>query len=409
MRRIKRIKDRIVLHPIMTFVVLIFGTIILSGILEFFDVSASYNRVNNIGGYDSVFVAVKSLLNPEGIQFVFSNTVSSFASFIPLSMLLIVLLGFGMMDKTGFLDSFFYILTKRVGKRVITFSLSLLCIFASIMGDFSFAVFIPLAALLFKYGKRHPKAGIVCAFASLSCGIGINILMNSVDASLIEFTLSGARLLSPDYSVSVFANLFIMIVAAIILALIITSIVERVTAPKLGRYELEEDEEVTEEEVGLNKREKRAIVISLFCGLLYTLIIIYNIIPGLPFSGNLLDNTQTYYIDKLFGYDSFFNQGFVFIMTFLFIILGLSYGLVARKIRSHRDFCVSLSHSLDGVGKVIVLILMASMFIFIFKQTNIGPVIVAVFANLIHNSGFTGIPLILLLFFVSAISTIFLP
>ena len=77
----------------------------------------------------------------------------------------------------------------------------------------------------------------------------------------------------------------------------------------------------------------------------------------------------------------------------LFIILGLSYGIVNKTIKNHRDMCSQFSHSLDGIGKVIVLIFMASMFIFIFKATNIGTLIVASFANLVGNSGFSGIPL----------------
>jgi len=406
MRRIRRIREKIVLHPIMTFVVLIFSVVLLSGILHFFDVNATYNRVTSTGAYATELVYVESLLNVEGLRFIFSNTVSNFAAFAPLSMLLIVLIGFGIMDKTGFLDTFFYLLTNRMSKRMVTFSLALMCILASIIGDFSFAVMIPFAALLFKYGKRHPKVGIICAFAALSCGVGINIVMNAVDASLIDFTLSSAHLLAPEYTLNVYASLFIMIFASIALALIITSVTEKIIAPKIGRFELDEDED---DSIGLSKREKKAIIISVFCGLVYVLIIGYNIIPGLPFSGNLLDNSQHFYIDKLFGYNSFFNQGFVFIVTFLFIILGLSYGSVTRSIKSHRDFCTSLSHSLDGVGKVILLILMASMFIFIFKATNIGPVVVAALSTLVHNSGFTGIALIILTFIVSAISTIVLP
>lgn len=407
MKRIKRLKTNIVLHPIMTLVVLIFGTILLSGVLNFFDVNTTYTRINNQGTFVSVLVSVESLLNISGIRYIFSNTVSNFVSFTPLSMLLITLIGIGMMDKSGFLDSLFYVLTRRVSKRVITFSLSLICILASIIGDLSFVVLIPLAALLFKYGKRNPKVGIICAFASLACGISINVIMNSVDVSLIDMTLSSAQLLNADYTIAVTAYFIIMMIASISLAMIITSVTEKNIAPRLGKYEF--DEEMTEETEGLTKRAKKGIIISLFCGIIYVLIFAYNIIPGLPLSGNLLDQSQYYYIEMLFGYNSYFNQGFVFIVTFLFIILGLSYGLVTKVIKSHRDFCTFLSHSLDGVGKVIVLLLLASMLIFIFRQTNIGTFIVAYLGNLIYNSGFTGIPLILLLFFVSAISTIFVP
>ncbi len=404
MKRIRRVRDHIILHPVMSFFVMILITIVLSGILNFFNVSTTYNKITASGSYESVLVSVDSLFNLSGIKYIFSNAVSSFSSFMPLSMFLITLIGIGIMDKSGFLDSFFYILTKKISKKTVTFSLALICIIASIMGDISFIILIPLAALLFKYGKRNPRAGIICAFASLSCGVGINIFMNSIDSTLLGYTTMAANMITSDYIINTTSNMLIMSVVTIALALIITSITEKVTVSDVGTYQFED-----EKEDYLTKREKRGLIISCICGILYTLIFVYNIIPNIPFGGNLLDYSQTLYIDKLFGYNSFFNQGFVFVVTLLFIILGISYGIVNKTIKNHRELCTSLSHSLDGVGKVLVLIFVASMFIFIFKKTNIGPVLVATFANLIASSSFSGIPLILLILVISAISTLLIP
>ena len=99
MKRIRTIRDRIVLHPIMSFIVLIIWTIVLSGILNLFNVSTSYNKVTANGGYESVLVSVESLFSLSGLKYIFSNTVSNFAAFTPLSMLLITLIGVGIMDK----------------------------------------------------------------------------------------------------------------------------------------------------------------------------------------------------------------------------------------------------------------------------------------------------------------------
>ena len=377
--RIKRKYEKVMLHPIMTFCLLIFGTIILSGVLTLFNASATYSKVSNIGSYVSDSVYVENLFSLSGLKFIFSNAVSSFASFTPLSMLIITLIGFGVMDKSGFLDSFFYVLTKKVSKRVVTFSLSLVCILASIGGDLSYIVLIPLAAVLFKYGKRHPKAGIICAFASLSCGIGINIFMNSIDSALMSYTLSSANLLSPDYQMSTFSYVFIMLVCALVLACIVTSITERVIVPKLGKYALLDDEEDY-----FTKTERRALVISLFAGVIYLLIFVYNIIPNAPL-------------------------GFVFVVTILFIILGLVYGIVNKSIRNVKDLCNGLSYSLDYIGKVLVLIFFASAFIFIFKKTNIGTVFTAYLAGIISKTNFTGIPLMMLTLGFSALATLLLP
>src|SRR5699024_8481757 len=120
----------------------------------------------------------------------------------------------------------------------------------------------------------------------------------------------------------------------------------RITMTKVNKYEFKDEKK----DLRLTKREIRGLLFSLTMGGLYLLIFIYNIIPDLPFSGNLLDYTQELYIDKLFSPNSFFSQGFVFIITILFVIFGLFYGIGAKTIKNHNDFCSFLTHSLDGIG-----------------------------------------------------------
>ena len=58
---------------------------------------------------------------------------------------------------------------------------------------------------------------------------------------------------------------------------------------------------------------------------------------------------------------------------------------------------------------MLVMIFLASLFISIFKQTNIGNVIVASVAEIIDNTTFTGLPLIILVFFGVALCNLFVP
>ena len=93
----------------------------------------------------------------------------------------------------------------------------------------------------------------------------------------------------------------------------------------------------------------------------------------------------------------------------LFVILGLFYGIGAKTIKNNKDFCDDLGHSLDGIGKTLVLIFFASTFISIFKKTGIGEVITASLTNILTIESLGAFPLIIILFFVSALSTLFLP
>ena len=402
----KRIKKKITLHPIMSFLILILIAICLSGLFGLLGLSTNYNMINTIrGDYESTTVSVESLLNLSGLKLIFRTTVSNFVNFAPLSMLIITLIGIGIMDKSGFLKSFFTLLSKRSSKFAVTLTLSFITILASIVGDISFIIFIPIIALLFKYSKRNPKAGIILAFAGLTCGTGINMFMNSIDSSLLEYTRLAANSVDTSYTIGTHAYLFVMIILTIIMSIVVASITERVIIPKLGKYE----EEEVEEEFYLDKRKKRGLLFSLVIGAIYLLIFVYNIIPGLPLSGNLLDKSQTLYIDKLFGYNSFFNQGFVFVITMFFFLCGLLYGIGAKTIKNNREMCEYLGHSLDGIGKTLVLIFFASTLISVFKDTNIGSVIAAYSANFISNANITGIPLIIISFILVALITLLVP
>jgi len=401
-----KIMEKVKLHPIMTFIVLIIGTVLLSGLLAFFGLEATYNTVDIASkSYNQTLVTVESLLNLSGLKYIFSSTVSNFASFSPLIMLAIILIGIGVMEKSGFLKAAISTLTQSAQKRSVTFVLSLICILFSLAGDIGYAVMIPISALIFYYGRRNPLLGIVTAFASLTCGTGLSIFVTSIDSSLISYTTDAARILDTNYTINLHAFIFIMILAIFMLAAVITTITERVSVYKVAKYEFKEEKK----DYKLSKREMKGLVLALLAGTVYLIVFIYNIIPGLPFSGNLLDYSQELYIDKLFSYDSFFSQGFVFIVTMLFVVLGLFYGIGAKTIKNNYDLCDNLGHSLDDIGKTIVLIFMASVFINVFKKTNIGTVITALFTNLIVTSSFKGLPLVVLMFISVALSTIFLP
>ena len=402
----RKLKDRITLNPIMTFLILMVVVIVASGILSLIGFESTYNTYNaSTGEYTSTMVSVYNLFSLSGLKYIFTSTVSNFVAFTPLSMLIIVLIGIGIMEKSGFLKTSFTLLSKYCKKNTVTFVLVLISILASIMGDLGYIILIPLSALLFLHGRRNPIAGIIASFAGLCCGSGINVFLTSVDSELLKSTLNGAFVLDSTYKIGTMSFILIMVVAVAALSFLITFLTEKVVAPRLPKYEFEE----LEEDVVIGRKELKGLIYALGAGLIYLIIFAYNIIPGLPFSGNLLDYTQTYYIDKLFSYDSFFSNGFVFIVTILFVIWGLFYGLGAKTIKNNNDLCDNFAHSLDGTGRTLVFILFASILINIFKKSEIGTVIVAMFANLIEGTSFTGIPLIILFFLIIAIANILVP
>ena len=397
-------KKKIKLSPIMMFIILIFGTIVLSGILHLFNVQSEYTTVNKVTNeLVNNVVEVKNILSGSGIKHIVTTAVSGFVNFAPLSTLIIVLIGIGILEKTGFMEAFFTILTRNSKRYTITFMLILISLMFSILGDIGFVVMLPIGALLFKYGRRNPLGGIIASFASLSFGYGINLFLSSNDSSLLDITLNAAKVLDANYTIGIFFSLFVMIVALIVTSLIFTHITEKRIMPKLPRVESEE------KEVVITNKELRGLVIGIGVGILYILLIVYMIIPGLPLSGTLLDASGSKYIDMLFGANSLFNKGFIFIVTMLFVIIGLGYGIVTKTIKNNNDIAESLGSSLDGIGNILVLLFFASLFINVFEESNIGLVIVAGFSKIIGSLNFTGIWLIIIVFIAIAMANIFVP
>ena len=395
-------KSKLQFNPILMFIILIAITILLSGLLSFFNVQADYSTVNTVTNElsNNNVVQVVNLFSGSGIKEIATTAITDFVSFAPLSMLIITLMGIGVLEKSGFMKTFFTLITQNFKKNTLTFILILLSILSTLLGDIGYVVFLPLGALMFKYGHRNPLGGIIAAFAGVSFGYGMNVFLSAIDSSLLTMTLNASHVLDPKYDISIFFQFLIMLIAIIITSIVFTRITEKSIIPKLGKYEFDDIE--TLEDVKITNRQLRGLIVSLGVGFLYVLAIIYMIIPGLPLSGALLDHSGNYYIDMLFGTNAVFSQAFVFIITFLFIIVGFIYGFISKSVKG-KDVSDCLSYSLDGIGSILVLIFMASLFISTLKKSNIGLVLTALLSNVIGEVSLTGLGLIILLLFVSII------
>ncbi len=396
-------KQRKKISPIMAFLILTVITIILSGFLHLLNIQGEYTTINKSGSLVNNVVEVNNLFSTSGLKYIVTNAVSNFVSFAPLSTLIIVLIGIGVLEKSGFLKAFFTMLTKNTKKNTVTFILIFISLLFSLLGDIGFVVMLPIGALLFKYGRRNPFGGIIASFAALSFGTGINIFLSANDSSLLTLTLKAAQVLDLSYKVGSFFALYIMIVVLIVTSFVFTYVTEKKVMPRLPRYESDDDELV------ITNKELRGLVIGLGAGIIYVLFILYNIIPGLPLSGMLLDHHADIYIDMLFGANSLFNKGFIFIVTVLFVLIGVGYGLMTKTIRSSKDMSDSLAYSLDGIGSILVLLFFASLFISVFRESQIGEVITASISGLIGNLKFTGIWLIIVSVILVSLANLICP
>lgn len=406
------------LHPITAFILMTLGVIVLSKILSLLGFHATYTRIRpeNLD-LESIFVSVKNLLNYDGIKYIISNAANNFASFTPLISLLIALIGLSVAHASGLIDTFIKRVTLNISNKKITFILILVAIFSSIINDVGYVILIPLAALLFLANGRSPLLGIITAFSGVAFGYGTTLFVGSMEVNLISLTTSGARLIDPIFHVSLTSNLFIMIAFSIVMALVGTIVIENIVLKKLGKYRLslEETQEIEklivpaeeQQKIALEINEKRGLKYAYIVGIIIIFTFIYMIIPKLPGSGMLLDMNEETYLRQLFGPNSYFQDGFTYMVSLFFLITGIAYGLGAKTLKSDKKLIESASEYTKNIGSLIVLLFFASQFIAVFQESNIGTVITAIGANIIKDLSFSGIPLILLALLIILISNLF--
>ena len=403
--KIKRTK----FHPALVFLVLTLTVMVISSIGGILNLETNYYTVNTVtGDLESQVVNINNLFNRTGIQYLISNLLSNFMNFAPLGTFILGLMGIGVAYKSGFLNTLNKVIAKIFPRKMLTFLIVLLGVIFSMFYDVGYVILIPMAAILFRDLGRHPSAGICAAFAGITFGSGANIVTNSLDSSLLPYTKSATTILDATYKVKSNGNLIFMMVSTLLVAYIGTLITERVIIPKLGKYNFEE-EEIENRKQEPTKTEMKGLIIAILSVVAILLPIIYCITPGLPFSGLLLYLKDSNYVNQLFGANSYFYKGSVFIFSFLLMLAGLVYGLRVKTFKNNRDFVDGMNYYLKDLSSLLVLIFFAAQFCLIFKQTNLGIFVVASLTNWVGNLQLTGIVLVLITFFLTLVSTFLVP
>ncbi len=422
MRKNKKLKlKKFYFHPITVFIALSFIIILLSGILSKFEMQATYNTVNkNTKELEATIVAVENLLSFDGMQFIISNASKNFMSFAPLGMLLISLIGLCVAEATGFIEAFSRKYIRKLSNVQLTFIVIFLSVISSLINEIGYAIIIPLVAMVYSANGRNPLTGIVTAFCGVAFGTGVSIFVGSTEVALMDYTSIAASIIDSNTHISLTCNLIFIIVSSIIISIVGTIIVEKIISPRLGKYKVREDLSKTEElriidleeeeqhKIEREKRQKRGLKYAFITAIVVIIVFIYMLIPNLPNSGILLDMKENTYLGQVFGDNSYFQDGFTYMMSLLFLFIGLAYGIGAKSIKNDRELIEKTGEYFSKIGTILVLIFVVSQFIAIFKKANIGLVITAWLANLIEYLKFSGIPLIILTLVAIAIANLFL-
>ena len=282
-------KKEIRLHPALLLFILTIIVMIVSSVGNILNLETTYYNVNAVSGeLETQVVTINNLFNRTGLQYLVSNMISNFINFAPLGTLIVGLMGVGVAYKSGFLNSFFKLITKDKPRKMFTFLVVLLGVISSMFYEAAYVILIPLSAILFMNLGRHPSAGVCAAFAGISFGYGANIVANGVDNTLITYTQNATKILDQSYVVSLHGNIIFMIFSTLLISYLGMIVTEKYVVPKLGRYTIQEEDDI-DLTTEVSKKEKKGVIMAVLFTLIIAILILYCIIPGLPFSGLFLN------------------------------------------------------------------------------------------------------------------------
>lgn len=392
-------KKKILLGPVITIVILTIIIMVLSLIFSIIGVEGEVTKATN-GTLETSVVEVKNIFSVDGLKFFLSSPVETFSNFKPLVLLIISLMAVSIGKASGLFKAIFSPM-RRLKPSVVTFLTLFLGIISSFLGEYGFILVMPLVAVIYQYLGRNSMLGILTAFIGVSIGYGAGLVFNYDDYQLGLLTKAAATVdVDKDYVFNAWSSSYAMIASTFILSIIGTIVIENILKPKVKEGIKEKDN---------LKISKKGLLFSNIAFIVLILITIYEIIPGLPFSGLLLDQSSTDYVAKLLGDKSPFLDAFGFIFLVIMMICSGIYGKISKNIKNTNDFSVGLSKEFDNLGYIFILLFFSALMISILNYTNIDTVISSWLISFMSTLELTGVPLIIVLFVVIILMSILIP
>ncbi len=400
-------------HPAILFLALCIGTIILSQLLAWAGVGATYEIVKptpqsidaiGIGGsvlpgetmpsqppdaldYHVVTETVKiqGLLTVDGIRFLFTSFVPNFMGFTAMGIILIVMIGVGVAERSGLIASLIRKLVAVSAPAALTYIIVFLGIVSSVASDAGYLVLIPLGAAAFMSVGRHPLAGMAAAFAGVAGGFGVNLLVTPNDAVLAEITNESIHIVDPNLSIGITANLWFGIGSTIVLTVLLGVITSRVVEKRLGKYDpsiapvvdasdVQKADDAPDVEQSADKRGLRQ------AGIWFVVALAVVLLLTLPTGAPLRDPVT----GDIIGTSPFMDS-LIVIISLLFFAAGMGYGRGAGTIRTSTQAIDAITKSWAGLAGLLLLFLLIAQFIAYFNYSKMPQVAAVKLGDLIER------------------------
>ena len=182
-------------------------------------------------------IEVVNLLTGAQLQTLLVNMPAVLTGFAPLGMVLVVMIGAGIAEKTGLLAAGLRAMVSGVTNALLTPTL----VFAGVMGnlavDSGYIVMVPLGAVVFAAVGRHPIAGLAAVFAGVSAGFSANLVVTSLEPLLFGITQTAAQSIEPGWTLNNLDNFYFTAALTPVLVVVGTLVNNYIVEPRLGTWE----------------------------------------------------------------------------------------------------------------------------------------------------------------------------
>lgn len=343
--------------PVFIFIGLIAGLIMVSALGE----GLGWQVVNPVT--DEVLRA-RSLASEDNVRKLFTEMARTYTGFAPLGLVLTIVLGAGVAERSGLMTALLQGSLARVPGPILVPATFLTGLVSTHAVDAAILVYVPLAAFAFVSAGRHPIVGLVAAFAGCGTGLAGNLLPGQYDVLILGITQPAARLIDPEWTMNPLGNWWFILAVAVSFTLTAWVVIERVVVPRLGVW-VGGVGEVSEK---LSPEQRRGLIAA--GGAALVVIICAAALVLWPGYAPLYDAeaASAQRLSPLF-------QSLAALIAILFFVTGWAYGAAAGTIRSHRDVVDGMIRGLEPMLPYLVLVFFAAHFVAMIGWSNLGPIL----------------------------------
>ncbi|MGL6130745.1 MAG: AbgT family transporter, partial [Fusobacteriaceae bacterium] len=385
-------------HPFWLFVYLGLSTMIISFICNKYGVSVTYLTYLPDGGSKEVRAEVVNLFGREEVRKFLANFIKTYVSFPPLGLTVIMMIGVGVMEQSGFLSSLIRRLVLGAPSYIVTATLAFVGINANLASDAGLLLTPTIGAVVFKALGKNPWIGIITGYAAASGGLCANLFITNLDVILAGITESAAKSMNLPGTIHPLINWFFMLTMTFVLTFTISLVSEKILTKVIGEEgdEIESDEE---KQYDLTEDEKKGLRYSGITFVAYMIVMLFLSLPKNSFFKN---------IDGGFLPKSPLLDSVLPIIFMMFVVCGAAYGIGSKTITKMVDIPTMMSKQAKTLSGILVTMLPASLFVYLFASSKLAPILAVKGAELIKTLNPSGIVLIFTLILMCAVLNLFM-